>query len=375
MNATPDHLLEQIKYTPESPGIYKMLDKKNNIIYIGKAKNLKKRIASYFQKNLPRKITRILVQQIVSFDTIVTDTEKEALLLEDHLIKQNRPFFNIELKDNKTYPYLWLAIFRGYPRLLKTRSRPPLNQGYLFGPYTNVQELNLYIEIIQSLYPLKKCSQEKFPPNFKPCLYYDIGQCLDYCTGNVSKDRVKELVEEIKKIITGGKKNKNKIVETLKKQLQKEIATLNFEKAKIIKEKIVLVTQLNHQQKILFRHENNFDIIETDLSEDCLVIVVLEFRAGKLSNKKTYECFTLPDLYEQTDIDQWLEITLEKFIISYYSDTTKPTLEEIIVPDFLKNITEIEEAIVSYLQTHLDYTFNFKVNQPAKRGRNPIYSN
>lgn len=364
-----EHLHKQIQNTPEFPGIYKMLDHRGNIIYIGKAKNLKKRIASYFQKNLPRKITRILVQQIYSFDTIVTDTEKEALLLEDHLIKQNRPFFNIELRDNKTYPYLWLTINKGYPQLIKTRSRPPANRGYLFGPYSNVYELNMYIEVLHSLYPLKKCSQEKFPKNFKPCLYYDIGQCLDYCTGGVSREQMKGLLNEVKNTIDGSKKNKQVLSEKLNHKLSREIKHLNFEKAKVIKEQMQLLETFNHQQKILFRHENNFDIVEVELSDDFLIIVVLEFRMGRLSNKKTYECFTLPELYEQTKIDHWVETTLGKFIISYYSDHQRPILEEVIVPQLLKNVTSIEAEIVHYLKSNLDYDFTFKMLQPKKGKR------
>ena len=366
MNTPFPHLLNHLQHTPEAPGIYKMLDKQKNIIYIGKAKNLKKRVSSYFQKNISRKITRILVQQINSFDVIVTDSEKDALILEDHLIKKNQPFFNIELKDNKTYPYLWLTTIKGYPRLLKTRTRPAQNQGYLFGPYTNVQELNLYIEIIHSLYPLKKCSQEKFPPHFKPCLYYDIGQCLDYCTNGVSKEDIKALLEEIKKVISGSQKNKDKIITVLQKQLQREIDNLNFEKAKIIKEKITLIEQFNHQQKILLRHENNFDIVETELSGDYLIIVVLEFRLGKLTNKKTYECFTLPESYEQEETEQWIQATLENFIISYYSDTEKPILEEVIIPKWLQNTADIQEKIITYLKSHLDYHFTFKIKQPQR---------
>ena len=191
---------------PNSPGVYQFFDNKNNIIYIGKSKNIKKRVSSYFQKNHEREITSHLSQKINNVKFIVTKNEKDALILENTLIKQHQPFYNINLKDNKTYPYLWLTTHEKYPRLIKTRKKN--NQGILFGPYTDVRMADTYLEILHSIFPIKKCSKLKFPKNFRPCFYFHLGKCLDYCLNKITIKETQLMIKEIKEILKDSHKKK-----------------------------------------------------------------------------------------------------------------------------------------------------------------------
>ena len=226
-------LQKKIKNLPQTFGIYKMLNQKGEILYIGKAKNLKNRVQSYFILSHSRAFTKHLVAKIKDIDIIITKSEKEALLLENDQIKQFKPFYNIQLKDQKTYPYLCLTTKEAFPRLFKTREIKK-NLGLYFGPFTDLSALYKTYDLIHSLYPLKKCRQKRFPKHFKPCTYFHVGLCLDYCTGNVKQKTIDEMIKEIISILKGNHEN---LIIQLKESMKINIKALHYEKAVSIKKK------------------------------------------------------------------------------------------------------------------------------------------
>ncbi len=312
---SPDSLLKKkIATFPSAAGIYKMLDENKKIIYIGKAKNLKKRVASYFTKQSQRKITEILVQKINAIEFITTNNEREALILENNLIKQYQPFFNIDLKDNKTYPYLLLTTHEKFPQLLKTRIKG--KKGIYFGPYPNVQVVDNYLKIFNLLYPLKKCLRKKFPANFKPCFYFDLGQCLDYCTGNVPQEKTTTINHEIKTLLG---KNKNPLIKKINEQMQIAIKKQNYEKAQLLKESLILIKTEGKQQSVEWLKEDDFDVIDFLTSDKIIVMTILKFRGGKLIQKESFP-FKGKFLFSKDSFSPPLKELLSQFLFEFYKN-------------------------------------------------------
>ncbi len=323
---------------PRTSGVYRMYDQDEKVIYIGKAKDLRGRVSSYLNKRQDRLITEILMTKVVHIDYIVTDTEKDALVLENTLIKKHLPFFNIDLKDDKSYPYLQI-INEKYPRLIKTRQ--PEKGGEVFGPYTDVKLLNVYLDIVNSLYPLKKCRQTRFPKGFRPCLYFHIGKCLDYCTGGVAPETVKMMKKGIRDLITGGRLE---VIKKLMEKLDEEKNRLNYERAREIKHYIDVLSTFDFRQKLNTSEKKDFDVINYAQGNGVLVIAVLSFRDGRLVDKFTYEFEN--KLYEEdTGMDWLIEEVWPQFLFEYYS-RIRESVSQIIIP-FLFTKTWKEKEIVT----------------------------
>ena len=381
-----------LKSLPDSSGVYQFLNDSKEIIYIGKAKNLKKRVSTYFHKNHERAITSHLSKKIASVKFIVTKNEKEALILENTLIKQHQPFYNINLKDNKTYPYLWLTTHEKYPRLLKIRNK--INKGIFFGPYTNVRMADIYLEILHSIFPIKKCSRLKFPKNFKPCFYFHLGKCLDYCLDAVSGEETKKMIAEIKNILRDEKKKK--VLQVLQQKMKFASEQLDFEKALLLKKKIEILSEVETSQQVEFQNEMNFDVWHYHLEEDVFIIVLLEFRGGKLIEKKSFD-FKNPfgfssavsleenfseesskefsqesqQKYQEEYIYQWIKNQLSSFIINFYKMIFE-YLNHVLIPQILtangeeENIRQVvEESFYRQYQKKRAIVF-----RSAQRGKN-----
>lgn len=327
-------LREKVRLFPEKSGVYRMYDKKGVICYIGKAKNLRHRVSSYFNSSQKRLVTHILLSKVFTIDYLVTQTETEALILENNLIKRHQPFFNIDLKDNKTYPYLLLTTEYGYPRLVKTRSLQ--KKGMYFGPYTNVPLMHAFLEAVNHLYPLKKCSQNKFPKNFKPCLYYHIGECLDYCRGGVKRETIKKMIDEIKDLLRG---NHGVLVKKLKEEMKLESARENFERALTFRNIIDTFTQLTTEQSVSTTGEDHFDALHYTTDEKHFIIALLQFRMGKLVNKHIFD-FETP-LFSEDQVEAakepsnyFLVDTFSRFLYDYYS-RQEELIGEVLLPSSL----------------------------------------
>ncbi len=216
---TIKELLEKAKQLPLKPGVYLMKDNNATVIYVGKAKLLKNRVASYFQKQhgTERK-TAVMVSKVYDIDTIVTATEKEALILENNLIKEYRPRFNVVFRDDKEYPYLRLSVKEPFPNL--TIARKPKKDGNLyFGPFASAQAVRETLKVIKKLFPLRKCSTKKMN-NKRPCMYYQLGQCFAPCSKEVERKDYFQAVQDVQLFLQG---RKTEIIPQLKKRMEKGI--------------------------------------------------------------------------------------------------------------------------------------------------------
>lgn len=308
------YIKEKLSLVPALPGSYQMKDNKGTIIYVGKAKILKNRLKSYFTGRVTGK-TKKLVSEIVDFDYIVTGSELEAFILEINLIKKYDPKYNILLKDDKSYPYIEFKNERFPSLVVKREININKKHKMLFGPYPNSQAARRLVDLINRLYPLKKC--DKMPK--KECLYYHIGECLGYCT-NKDVDTTK-MREEIIDILNGHDEILiNKILEKIKINSD----NLNFEVALDLKNELDYIKVIFERQKVELNDGVNRDIFNYYIENGYISIVVFFLRNGKLvGNKKNI--FPLID-----DVKE----TLEYYIVNFYAKKNIPP-KEVIVPDIL----------------------------------------
>ena len=250
-----------LKSLPSNPGVYQYFDKDGKIIYIGKAKNLKKRVLSYFNKNasLPGKV-RVLVAKIADIRWIAVESESDALLLENNMIKEYLPRYNIMLKDDKTYP--WICIKNEpFPRVFPTRNLIKDGSEY-FGPYASVKLMNTLLDLIRQLYPLRNCNLNLTQQNikagkFKICLEYHIGNCLGPCEGHQSEEEYTETIKGIRSIIKG---NIGMVKNQLADLMKKYAGEFAFERAQMIKEKIELLDRYQSKSLVVNPAINNVDV-------------------------------------------------------------------------------------------------------------------
>ena len=202
-------IAQQLNTIPELSGSYQFFDKTGEIIYVGKAKNLKRRVSSYFHKKHDSAKLQVMVPQIVKIEFIVTDSEVEALILESHLIKKHKPKYNVLLKDDKKFPY-FIITKEEYPRILVVRkqNRNTL-KGKFFGPYTNSKAMYATLDLLKKIFPLKQCKQPKFKD--RPCLYYQMGRCLAPCQGFVTPKDYQNLIKKVELFLSGKQKTDGKI--------------------------------------------------------------------------------------------------------------------------------------------------------------------
>jgi len=284
------------------PGVYIYKDKRGDIIYIGKAKVLRNRVRSYFQdsRRLDAK-TQHLVSRIQDLETIITDTEVEALILEANLIKENKPRYNIDLKDDKTFPYIRVTN-EAYPRIFPTRKIIRDGSRY-FGPYTNVMQMKALLTTIKKIFPVRSCRLPLNDKNiaakkFKVCLNYHIHRCNGPCEGLVSQDEYNSTIAYIVQFIKGYSRD---IKEDIKKRMQAFAADLQFEKAARMRDQLHSVEMFTQRQKVLDNNFGNRDIIAAALDDEAACCVVFRVRQGKIISKDHFflenvKDETLPDV-------------------------------------------------------------------------------
>jgi len=250
----------QLKTLPTSPGVYQYYDKDEKILYVGKAKNLKKRVSSYFTKNHDYGKTRVLVKKIVTIKHIVVATETDALLLENNLIKKYQPRYNVLLKDDKSYPWICIKKER-FPRIFQTR-RVIKDGSEYFGPYTSVKTVRTLLELIKGLYPLRTCnydlSQEKIDAGkYKVCLEYHLGNCKGPCEGYQTVQSYDEEITAIRQILKGNFKDS---LSQFKQQMMAHAAAMEFEDAQKVKEKVEVLENYQAKSTIVNPKINNVDV-------------------------------------------------------------------------------------------------------------------
>ena len=318
-----EHLKGIIQNLPETPGIYQYLNTEGTIIYVGKAKNLKRRVNSYFNREHPNGKTRILVSKIADIKYIVVKTEEDALLLENNLIKKYRPRYNVLLKDDKSYPSICVSN-EYFPRVFKTRNIIRDGSNY-YGPYSHVPSMNALLELINKLYPLRTCRHSLTPENirggkFDICLEYHIKNCKGPCIGKQSHEEYMKDIREIKNILKG---ETQIVCDILLDEMKALASEMRFEEAQAIKEKYDLIESYRAKSEVVNRYIHNVDVFSIEMDEDTGYINYLHITNGCINQAFTFE-------YKKR-LNETKEELLQLGIIEM-RERYKSTSREIIVP-------------------------------------------
>ena len=325
---------EKLALVPNKPGSYHMKNKDGVIIYVGKAKNLQKRLRSYFTKTLTGK-TKILVDDIDDFEYIVTSSELESLILEITLIKKYDPKYNILLRDDKSYPYIEITNDK-YPLVRVVRDvKRKKNKANLFGPYPNAHAAKRTVEIINRVYPLRKCSNLKK----ELCLYYHIHECLGYCKYDIDKDKIEEMINEIKRFLRG---DSSIITNKIKDKMNEASENLNYEKANEYKNMLIDIDTTLEKQQIDLTNNYSFDLVNYYYDKNYLSIELFFVRNGLLFGRHNEIINTLDDPIEE----------VIEYLIKFYDKKGLLPKELVISDEFDKELLE-------------EY-FNIKVSSPTK---------
>jgi len=313
----------QLQTLPANPGVYQYYDKEGKLLYVGKAKNLKKRVSSYFNKTQDSTKTKVLVRKIATIKHIVVPTETDALLLENNLIKQYQPKYNVRLKDDKTYP--WICIKREpFSRIFPTRNK--INDGSeYFGPYTNFKTVNTIIDLIKKLYTLRTCNYELTQTNirtekFKVCLEYHIKNCKGACQGYETETEYDQKIIGIRKILKGNFKDS---LYDFKKRMQQYAEELEFEEAQKIKEKINILENYQAKSTIVNPSISNVDVFSIVSDDNFAYINFLQIAHGAIIRSHTME---IKKKLDETD-QQLLELAIIEIRERFQVDT-----KEILLP-------------------------------------------
>lgn len=279
----------QIATLPDSPGVYQYYDKEGKLLYVGKAKNIKKRVSSYFTKTFDNNRTRVLVKKIETIKHIVVETETDALLLENNLIKKYQPRYNVMLKDDKSYPWICIKNER-FPRVFSTRRLIKDGSEY-YGPYTSMKTVHTLLDLIKGLYPLRTCnydlSEEKIRAGkYKVCLEYHLGNCLGPCEGLFSEKDYNDNIEAIRNIVKGNFKESLHKFRTQMKQLAEE---MKFEQAQRIKEKIDVLENYQSKSTVVNPKINNVDVYSIISDESYAYVNFLQISHGAIIRSHTLE--------------------------------------------------------------------------------------
>ena len=361
---------EELKKMPETPGVYLMHDKRDDVIYVGKAVNLKRRVSSYFRESTKKSLKiQSMVSNIKRFEYILTDSELEALILECNLIKEYRPKYNTMLMDDKTYPYVMVTLREDYPRILLARRMKKDNNKY-FGPFTSAGAVRDTIDLLQKMYKIRNCNKtiidnrkpweeqedKKEVPhvNGRPCLYYHIGQCDGACQGYISKEKYRENVDKAIKFLEG---NYRDTIKELEEKMQKASAELDFEKAMECRDLINSINHVAGNQKITTHQFEDRDIIAYAEEGNDAVVQVFFVRNGKLIGREHFYLTTVPG-------DTGRDI-LTSFIKQYYIGTP-------FIPHELLVQEEVEEPELLSKLLSRNQNYTVRIVNPKKGSKEKL---
>lgn len=338
------NIKEQLKKLPENPGVYLMKDQWGNIIYIGKAKVLKNRVSSYFRgiNSHPPKV-KAMVAVIDEFEYIMTDSEMEALILEQTLIKRHKPKFNILLKDDKQYPFIKVTTEEKFPRVFMTRQVLKDKSTY-FGPYTSADSVKKTLEVLLEVYPIRKCSRniEKAPG--RPCLNFHIRKCLGPCQGNVFEHEYREMIQKIMDFLSG---KTEELVKQLSQQMADAAAVLDYEKAAKLRDQIQAIQSLMERQKMVAESDVSQDLIGVHSSDSRACVMLFMVRGGKLIGREEY-------VFEQEFLES-PETLLGDFIVQYYANASDYP-KEIVLDSLPEDLGLYEDYIHKLAGSKIKWT-------------------
>lgn len=330
----PLTLAEKLKSLPTNPGCYIYKSAEGQIIYVGKAINLRNRVRSYFQKSAnhsPK--TKRLVSHIVDMEWIVTDSELEALILECNLIKKHQPKYNIRLRDDKHYPYLLLTTSEPFPRLLITRRVKSDDKNRYFGPFTNSHAVSESMNLVYKLFPLVTCRKPwTNKPEQKPCLYHHMGRCPEApCAGLADKERYAQGVKDVELFLSG---RQDKLLKDLKSKMEAAAEDLEFERAARLRDQINAISQIVERQKVVNTQGGDQDVLAVVADELGAAVQMFFIRGGKLIGQEHF-------LLDGTDTEGGVEEATAEFVKQYYQDASYVP-GEILLPTHVEELEIME---------------------------------
>ena len=349
MNST-ENLKEIINQSPTSAGIYKMLNEKDEILYVGKAKNIQNRLKSYLNgNNLSNRIKR-MVSKISTIDVVITQTEKEALLLEANLIKKLKPPFNILLRDDKSFPYIFINHEQEYPQITKHRGKQRF-KGKYFGPFATINSLNYTLKILQKVFLLRSCDDTIFENRSKPCLLYQIERCSGPCVNDtINKKDYNATVKNAENFLSG---HHSTLQAELSKKMERESEILNYEKAASYRDKIEALTQIQSQQNINLHDIKNTDVISISRKGNKSCVQVFIYRSGQNWGNRSY----FPKHGEEVETYE----ILERFIVDFYTKYSPP--KNVLINTPINN----SKLIKNSLKSIYSYQTNFSIPKQGKK--------
>ncbi|MBO5809990.1 MAG: excinuclease ABC subunit C [Bacteroidales bacterium] len=319
-----DKVKSILKTIPTDPGVYRYYDDKGEIIYVGKAKNLKRRVSSYFNKQQQSGKVKVLVSRIADIKFTVVNNEMEALLLENNFIKQYKPRYNILLKDDKTYPWICVKNER-FPRVFLTRKK--VNDGSIyFGPYPSVMTAKTLLEMLRQLYPIRNCKlilKEEYINNghYRPCLEYHIGNCKAPCDGSISEDDYRQMILNVKKVIKG---NIHEVLKDMKTQMMDHASRLEFEKAQVIKDKYDILENYHAKSVVCSNSLFDMEVFSYEDAGNSFYVNYMKIVEGAIIQSHSFEI--------KRKLDETAEELMSIAIIEVRQMMESRNIKEIIVP-------------------------------------------
>ena len=318
-----DKISSILKTIPTDPGVYRYYDEKGEIIYVGKAKNLKRRVSSYFNKQQSGKV-KVLVSRIADIKFIVVDNEMEALLLENNMIKQYKPRYNIMLKDDKTYPWICVKNER-FPRVFLTRKK--VNDGSIyFGPYPSVTVAKTFLEMLRKLYPIRNCKlilkeENIYNGHYRPCLEYHIGNCKAPCDGSMSEENYRQMILNVKKVIKG---NIQEVLKDMKNQMMDHASRLEFEQAQVIKDKYDILENYHARSVVCSNTIFDIEVFSYEDADSSFYVNYMKIVEGAIIQSHSFEI--------KRKLDETAEELMSMAIVEVRQMMESNHIKEIIVP-------------------------------------------
>jgi len=316
---------------PETPGVYRMVGQSGNVLYVGKAKNLRKRVASY--RSLKRLNTRVarMVAETASMEFITTHTEAEALLLEANLIKKLKPYYNILLRDDKSFPYILITGDHAWPQIMKYRGSRS-RKGEYFGPFASAGAVNRTLAALERAFPLRSCSDNVFSSRTRPCLQYQIKRCSGPCVGRINHNDYEAIVQETRDFLAG---RSRKVQESLDHKMRDASKQLEYEKATVYRDRIQAMAQIQSRQDIAVEGLDEADVIAIHQAGNVSCIQVFFFRAGQNLGNRSY----FPSQAKGADANQ----VLAAFLGQFYDN--KPPPNRLLLSHRIANMSLMAEAL------------------------------
>lgn len=325
-----------LKTVPHKPGCYRMLNAKNEIIYVGKAKDLKKRLSSYFLKNIKVKKTIALVSHIHSIEFTVTFSETEALILENNLIKENLPKYNILLRDDKSYPYILLTNSK-HPALFYHKGVKK-DLGEYFGPYPDSGAVKASLSLMQTIFPIRQCKDSVYKYRSRPCLLAQVKKCLAPCVFTTEKEeeQYKEVVNQVRLFLKG---QNQELLNELTKSMQKHSESLEFEEAALVRDRLLALRRVQESQSIDSENKYDIDVVGYECNANLACVHILFIREGRILGTRSY----YPSFTKNNSKDELISSFLAQFYLSNNRDNMYP--KEIIIPNDFEDREILESAI------------------------------